>query len=141
MRRDLDIYTDEDAYIIPLQIKLEEDQENLNFFKQSNIEDAKGNGINIKENMKTKSMFENNSNNVGTIVTSVMRFQCDLCSYSTNKKVNLDRHRRTHTGERPFACEYCNYRASNNSALKTHMRTHQKVLNIKSVEKIPAQII
>lgn len=34
-------------------------------------------------------------------------FICELCYTSFSSKTNLDRHRRTHSGEKPFKCRYC----------------------------------
>ncbi|XP_064092837.1 zinc finger and BTB domain-containing protein 14-like isoform X46 [Macrobrachium nipponense] len=52
--------------------------------------------------------------------------QCLLCVYSTNKKYNLQKHYRIHTGEKPFACSQCPYRSSQKSNVTAHMVTHER---------------
>ncbi|KAK7074549.1 hypothetical protein SK128_007758, partial [Halocaridina rubra] len=52
--------------------------------------------------------------------------QCVLCPYSTNKKYNLQKHYRVHTGEKPFACPHCPYRASQKSNVMAHISTHKQ---------------
>ncbi|XP_069363457.1 zinc finger protein 271-like [Maniola hyperantus] len=52
------------------------------------------------------------------------RFTCKICQYETNKKCNLVRHMRTHTGEKPYSCKICQYKCNQNSALVVHMKLH-----------------
>lgn len=49
---------------------------------------------------------------------------CPYCSYETYIKSNLDKHIKTHSGERPFACPYCSFRAIQRTNLMSHMRRH-----------------
>ncbi|KAK4312355.1 hypothetical protein Pmani_016219 [Petrolisthes manimaculis] len=49
---------------------------------------------------------------------------CPYCNYSTWKKVNLTKHLRIHTGERPYPCPHCQAKFSRKQCLTRHIRTH-----------------
>lgn len=50
---------------------------------------------------------------------------CTYCGKLFKQKIDLHRHERKHTGERPFPCPVCPYRATVNCALQRHMLTHK----------------
>ena len=37
-------------------------------------------------------------------------FECELCCYKSSTEQNLQRHVKTHTGEKPFCFDVCNKR-------------------------------
>ncbi|XP_028667743.1 zinc finger protein 64 [Erpetoichthys calabaricus] len=51
-------------------------------------------------------------------------FVCDVCSKRFSRKDKLTMHSRSHTGEKPHKCKYCNYAAADSSSLKKHLRIH-----------------
>jgi len=56
--------------------------------------------------------------------TGEKQFKCHLCSFSSAYKFTIKRHLLTHTGEKPFKCQLCKYSTSQKSHMKTHMLVH-----------------
>ncbi|XP_059836461.1 zinc finger protein 64 [Hypanus sabinus] len=51
-------------------------------------------------------------------------FKCDLCNKRFSRLDKLKMHNRSHTGEKPHKCQHCNYAAADSSSLKKHLRIH-----------------
>ena len=50
-------------------------------------------------------------------------FVCEHCgkSFTRTDKNTLDRHEKTHTGEKPFSCTHCEFRCNRMARLKDHI--------------------
>ncbi|XP_066976259.1 histone-lysine N-methyltransferase MECOM-like isoform X15 [Macrobrachium rosenbergii] len=51
-------------------------------------------------------------------------YQCNYCSYSAPRRDYVQKHVRTHTGEKPYACPYCFYRSTVKNSLNRHLKLH-----------------
>ncbi|XP_014776240.1 zinc finger protein 436 isoform X2 [Octopus bimaculoides] len=59
-------------------------------------------------------------------------YPCAICGRAFSKCSNLQRHVRTHTGEKPFTCSLCGSSFTRNWHLKRHAKIHvaDKVINL-----------
>nr|XP_019960071.1 PREDICTED: zinc finger protein 64 isoform X3 [Paralichthys olivaceus] len=51
-------------------------------------------------------------------------FECELCHKRFSRRDKLNMHSRLHTGEKPHKCKHCPYAAADSSSLKKHLRIH-----------------
>ena len=51
-------------------------------------------------------------------------FCCNFCGRGFSQKGNVNKHERTHTGDKPFRCNFCSKRFIEKSSAVRHERTH-----------------
>ena len=62
--------------------------------------------------------------------------KCDVSLKVFYGKSNLERHYRTHTGEKPFACQICDRKFALKSNLVQHQETHSEIRSFKFAQKV-----
>lgn len=55
-------------------------------------------------------------------------YSCESCAKSFRTRNDLDRHTRTHTGERPFKCKLCDRRAADKGNVRKHLVSIHKIV-------------
>ena len=54
-------------------------------------------------------------------------YGCPFCQKIAKRIDYMQKHIRTHTGEKPFACTRCSYACTQKSNLNRHMRNDHKI--------------
>ncbi|XP_018407340.1 PREDICTED: zinc finger protein 845-like [Cyphomyrmex costatus] len=73
--------------------------------------------------------FKSNKN----LYTGGVSHKCGTCNKEFKKKWNLNRHVRTHTGEKPYQCKLCEHKFSRKEHLTHHVRSvHRNGEHLKS---------
>lgn len=85
--------------------------------------DTRSVGIGIG-NSEAKVTSERNRNHAGRAKRKKRQLTCDFCQKEFHHAGDLNKHRRTHTGEQPYVCDECEQRFSYACNLARHRRVH-----------------
>ncbi|XP_005101567.2 uncharacterized protein LOC101861292 [Aplysia californica] len=55
-------------------------------------------------------------------LTHKSQYECLICNYTSTDKSTLQRHMRTHSGERPYKCKICEYSFTTKANCERHLR-------------------
>lgn len=77
------------------------------------VTDSESSDLDESELEKT----DNSNKNIET-------FQCEICGNILSSKGNLNKHIRSHTGERPYSCDICNKKFFKAEHVLMHKRIH-----------------
>lgn len=70
------------------------------------------------------SLHRYKTQNYTQMTAKVSDFFCNICNKSFDRQISLDRHYRTHTGEKLHICTICTKTLSSSNSLKDHIRIH-----------------
>nr|XP_037273127.1 zinc finger protein 782-like [Rhipicephalus microplus] len=62
--------------------------------------------------------------------SGVPMLQCSVCGYAAAFKISMQRHQRTHTGERPYKCNYCGKTFTRKENRDLHIRIHTDLVAV-----------
>lgn len=79
---------------------------------------------------KTKQQIENwlkKHQNITSSLTKLSVLNCEFCGKSFKSKYFLDRHVKTHLGDKTVSCEHCGKVFMQKNQLKVHMKIHSNL--------------
>lgn len=77
---------------------------------------------------KNSSQTKRHRNKTGVVRKRNQPRTCEICNKTFRFHSNLERHKLTHTGEKPFLCNVCGKSFSQMAYLKIHSFTHTGML-------------
>ncbi|XP_021345707.1 uncharacterized protein LOC110445418 [Mizuhopecten yessoensis] len=108
------------ASIPNVQVKKEQGELATNF-----VENGFGNSLGqITAPNVDLSVLSNKELEAMAAAVTDKRHKCDYCQSQFNSPITLERHTRTHRGQKPFLCHYCQKSFTTSYCLRRHVMTH-----------------
>ncbi|XP_033725069.1 LOW QUALITY PROTEIN: zinc finger protein Xfin-like [Pecten maximus] len=103
-----------------VQVKKEQVEQAANF-----VENGFGNSLGqITAPNVDLSVLSNKELEAMAAAVTDKRHKCDYCQSQFNSPITLERHTRTHRGQKPFLCHYCQKSFTTSYCLRRHVMTH-----------------